>query len=343
MRSRNAVLSSLLVVAIATPADAPWDARQPRDCSPPAGGSYHGQLMQPLSTFTSGRFRDYARGLNWQDDKGVNAAPRRGDCGPPCLYKGPDNDRDDDPKRHVLVSNHPICDAGKIAHTNLPDNGVLIGRLTHVREHPPGSPRGGDASYNVRRATPGQNPGRIAEHYVVVFPGQMFIDQGTYAIWKIVSTFTDDAKSVVVADSGLFRVCLPKHAMSQDTLASFRSCAEVSELHELSLMRIVQVRLLGDGVDSAAAQRQVFSRLVRADSVALSRLDPIVREIIAQRRRGAGVRDEEAEAEPMGHGPFVRAINEGRTRRFLTRYGELHVDAPLWYTCAEGCCSGEPW
>lgn len=342
MRSRDAVRTTLLAAALVTPSYSGSAGDQPGPCDPPRGAIYHGQLMQDLSTYSNDQFRVFAASRNWIRDKGVDAAPRRADCGEGCVYRGPANERDDSPKATVRISNHPICDAHTIAHLSLPEHGVLIGRLTHVREDPPGSPRMGDASFNVKRATPGSNPGRLPEHYVVVLPGRQFLDKQNYAIWKIVTILNRDVRPVSVVDSGLFRVCLPKHPAATDTLASFRSCAEVSEFHELSQMRGVQMRLVGEQFDSTEAQRRVFSMLVRADTTALARLSLMIDSIRAA-PRPAPRREGDAGPETMTHGPFAGALHEGWTFRRLERYGELHVDAPLWYTCAQGCCSGEPW
>jgi hypothetical protein len=344
MKSRHAVKTVLLIAIVVTPSySGRFASGQPANCAPSAGGTYHGQLPKPLSSYTYTEFAQFAGSLNWLDNKGVNSAPRRADCGPACIYKGPGNERDDEPARKLLVSNHPICDAGAIQHLKLPDNGVLIGRLTHMRELPPRS-RAGDASFNVRRATPGNNPGRHAEHYVIVFPGRQFKDRATYAIWRIVTILDRSDKPVAPIDSGLFRVCLPKHPTRPDTLASFRSCAEVSEFHDLSVMPAVQRMILGDQVDSALAQREVFARLVLADSGALARLRTLPDSILfAPPARSSRENEDHFGAT---HGPFARATQfdvPSSRRLFRLRYGELHIDAPLWYTCAEGCCSGEPY
>jgi hypothetical protein len=125
-------------------------------------------------------------------------------------------------------------------------------------------------------------------------------------------------------------------------LASFRSCAEVAEFHGLSTRIDVQNAVLAaDTGNRETAQVRAFELLVRADSGALARLR-LIPDSVLFGRPPTGLRDEPASGGPSRprddgvESPVLRLLQN-------SRYGELHPDAPMWYVCANGCCSGQPW
>ncbi|MCC6317184.1 MAG: hypothetical protein IT361_05775 [Gemmatimonadaceae bacterium] len=348
MHSRHATPTLALLATLGLEGAVPT-VPQPA-CAPNGSAAYHGALERPLTgtgSYDYSGFRSFVESRTWLAEAGVSRVRRRGDCGPRCIYAGSRNRREDEPTSYALASNHPICDAGRISIPDLPANGVLIGRLRYDGERGTAS-AAGDASFNLTSRRPITTTRRLREHYVVVTPGKQLVDKSTYAIWRIVAIW-DTTRSgrgeFAVVDSGLFRVCLPTHmTRSGEVLASFRSCAEVAELHALSRLTAVQQRVLPTFQgDSALRQASTFSLLVRGDSAALDALALVPDSVKFGRVPG----DDAPEAEDdRPHGPFASATwrNPSVRRRLLAgRYGELHADAPLWYTCVNGCCTGEPW
>jgi len=310
-------------------------------------------LSQDIRTYDYASFSSFVRKeIQWDSTSGVFRAPRRSDCGGRCIYDpaDPNNKRTDSPPL-VLADNAPICDADKIDLQSIPPHGVLIGRVTYQRSVGGGPPRNGDASFNIGDGLFGGKRRRDPDHYVLLTKG-MFVIPEYHAIWKLVALLRsagNQKDSVVVVDSGLFRVCLPTHSMpdSGAVLASFRSCAEASESRALSMRRDVQIIVLGNtDRDSVSAQHEVYSRLIRGDRAAFDSV------LVLRRSLFPGLlearRDDAPEPAPAYHGPFARSTESyfsplNRRSLFDYRYGDLHVDAPLWYVCHGGCCSGEPW
>jgi hypothetical protein len=347
MRTHQVVLSGLLMVALDLPGHAGLAGAaslQDHICEPVESGLYHGQLTKPLkgnSAYSPAEFLAFARNRTWVRSKGVTNVRRRGECGGNCVYKGTQNVRDDEPTNTARVSNAPICDARKIVLETLPAYGVIIGELRFESSTgPAGLQPHGDGAYNVGTGRFRGRPSRLPEHYVVLFPGERLVDRTNYAMWKLVA-LVGKTHEIVVVDSGLFRVCLPAHPMPSNVLASFRSCAEVAEFHGLSTRLEVQnVVLRSDTLNREAAQLRTFELLVLADSGALARLRSIPDSILFG-RRSTGERDEPASGGPSrprdddGYPSLLRLLQN-------SRYGELHPDAPMWYVCANGCCSGQP-
>jgi hypothetical protein len=326
-------------------------------CDHAWGTPHHGELSKPIEDYSYAEFYNLVtKELTWEDTRGADNAPRRADCGHECLYKRGANDkneRDDDPPK-VLASIHPICDASDIALDSLPEHGVLIGRVAYEGTFGP-EPKGplkrlGDASINIGGGKFNGKHAREREHYVFLTRGP-FVLPKHHAVWKLVALRKDAnerAGDLVVVDEGLFSVCLPEHGTpgNREPLASFRSCAEVHELRFLSALRPIQQAVLGDSaIDSVTAERTTFSLLVRADSTALVRLRARMSTLfpgLPQSQRD----QEESDTAPRSQGPFMAATSSLKmsTRRLVTgRYADLHPDAPMWFVCAGGCCSGTPW
>ena len=359
MPIRNAMhgLALGVVSTISCAAGALRTGQQP-PCPVDSGLTLHGELTKPLlgaGAYSFDEFRRFAEGRIWLAANGVTDAPRRADCGGRCIYKGQQNERDDDPPDRVFVSNDPVCDADRVGISTLPRLGVLIGRLTYGRDAGPGGPKHGDAMFNVGTGEfGGGRTRRLREHYVVVSPGQRLIDRTNFAMWRIVALVPpggpNPTGAVFVVDSGLFRVCLPRHPRPTTVLASFRSCAEVSELHALSYRLAVQRAVLAaDVTDTIEAQPRTFALLVRADPAALTRLRSVPDTALFG-RPGDGEPDDHAgmtHDDAPATGPFAAATYASRrsiVRRLLDlRYGELQPDAPMWYVCVDGCCAGHPW
>ncbi|HEU4798456.1 MAG TPA: hypothetical protein VFT63_05975, partial [bacterium] len=208
------------------------------------------------------------------------------------------------------------------------------------------------AAFNIGDGMVKGRERRAAEHYVLLTKGP-FLKPESHAIWRLVALFPPKGQTggaVKVVDQGLFRFCLEHDddldQQPNEPLASFRSCAEVEEFRMMSLRRAVQFAILADStIDSTLAQRQTYQRLVRGDTIALSRL----RSQMSVLFPGLPVplpRDDDSFDTRSRGGPFSRAVKEAGTRlpfALPPRYGDLHVDAPLWVVCAGGCCSGEPW
>lgn len=358
MLLRNAVHGSLLITAALLPTNSGHSARaawQPRVCEPSGPSGRHGELTKPLSgagMYSYEEFKSFAESREWKPEQGVDSVRRRGDCGAKCVFKGKHNARDDEPLSVAVVSNVPICDANRVAHLNLPALGVLIGRITLLRnETPQGPPPTGDGNYNVGTGRFAGRPAREPHHYMVITPGAKLIHKQYFAMWKLVALYrrqqglTND--TIAVVDSGLFSVCLPQHPMPAEPLASFRSCAEVTELHSMSRRTEIQAAILDEATrrDTTRAQQVLFSLLVRADPRALDALLKLPDSVLFRPERSGAARDQDPGDGLETRGPFAGASETASSiRRWIlqARYGELHPDATAWYTCDGGCCVGNP-
>lgn len=352
---RNAVHGSLLITAALLATNSGQYVRtsgQPAPCESSGPSGRHGELTKPLSgagMYTYREFKQFAESRDWRPQQGVDNVRRRGDCGGKCLFKGKHNARDDEPRSVALVANAPICDANHVDHLRLPALGVLIGRITLLKNvTPAGPPPSGDGNYNIGTGTFGGLPPREPHHYMVITPGARLIHKQYFAMWKLVALFSRQqghrSDTIAVIDSGLFSVCLPQHPMPPEPLASFRSCAEVTELHSMSTRTEIQVAILGDVArqDTVRAQQTVFSMLVRADPRALDALLKLPDSVLFQPDRKGD--DDSIDGARM-RGPFAGARETAHGLRnwiVQTRYGELHPDATAWYTCGGGCCVGGP-
>jgi hypothetical protein len=333
MPIRGAIRGGLLLattVLLGSGTAEAWQA-----CTGNGGLTYHGELTKPLKDYSYDELWRFASRREWDSTAGVRSAPRRADCGGACVNMPGRQRRDDSPRDTVFVSNDPICDARAIEIRKLPKHGVLIGRLTYERTRP-GSAKG-DASFSVT----GRGDRRERQHFVLLQPGEKLVDKDTYAMWRIIAFHPrGSTPEFAVADSGLFRACLPMHAVTVAPLASFRSCAEIADFHALSQDTVVQRAVFGN--DTANAQPRLFRMLVLADTTAINRLRVIPDSVLFRRRP-----DDDASASgevEATHGPFAAAVGMPRPERSIyARYGELRIDSPMWYVCASGCCSGEPW
>ena len=313
-----------------------------RSCDIEEGKTYHGQLTQPLekhaNAYKARDFGKFAIERNWVPASGVSEKDRRGDCGGNCIYKGNRLKRDDEPLRKTLASSYPICDAHRIVLKDLPEHGVLVGTLVYHRgEH-------GDAMFNVAKGTRNSRPRRWARHFVVLSRHEGVVDHENFAKWRLVALIgpADSARELVVVDSGLFRVCHPLHSKFQIPLASFRTCAEASTIDDLSRHpRILSRFALIQQADTASLAPVLFSRLIRGDTALFTQLRGVIDSILTE---SGG--DEDAVESGVNSGPSDRPPGRAlplhdysKWRALIQRYGELHVDAPAWYTCASGCCS----
>lgn len=316
------------------------------------------QLSKEIASYSYADFLDLVDDAGtWREDRGADNAPRRPDCGHDCIYKPANadrNERNDEPPK-VLASIHPVCDAADIQLATLPEFGVIIGRVRYEGTYgplPPGAlKRLGDAAFNIGDGKFKGRDQRAPEHYVLLSKGP-FLKPESHAIWRLVALFPPKGQSdgfVKVVDQGLFRFCLEHDDVDQEVnepLASFRSCAEVEEFRIMSLRRPVQWTVLADStVDSTIAQRETYLRLVRGDTIALNRLRSQM-SVLFPGLPPVPLRDDDAIEPRSRGGPFSRTMNESRARLPYAappRYGELHVDAPMWFVCSGGCCSGEPW
>jgi len=309
------------------------------------GKTYNGELPDSLHKLDPQWFARFAmdQRRGWDDAAGVREAKRRGDCGHACIYQGNRLKRNDDPTRVTLASNVPICDAHRIALTNLPDNGVLVGKLTYASgEH-------GDAQFNVARGDGGGgSPRRRQEHFVVLSTHEGVLDHETFAKWRLVALIgrQEAVTELVVVDSGLYRVCYPFHGSYAVPLASFRTCAEASTIHRLSTNRRMLERFARIGGPRGADRSQtLFARLIRGDLGLFEQLRPVIDSLFIESQRNK----DDADAATGTSGPAPRwsaheatGFDADELEELLLRYGELHPDASAWYTCASGCCSVDP-
>jgi hypothetical protein len=318
---------------------------QPPRCVIEDGKTYNGELPDSLHKLDPQQFASFAMSLErgWDAAAGVRDAKRRGDCGRTCIYKGNRLKRDDEPSKITQVANVPICDAHKIALTNLPDNGVLVGRITYSSgEH-------GDAQFNVARGDGGgASPRRLDDHFVVLSSHEGVLDHENFAKWRLVALIgrPNEVTELVVVDSGLYRVCYPFHGSYAVPLASFRTCAEASTIHRLSTNRrmLAQFARIGDQRVTDRSQA-LFARLIRGDIGLFEQLRPVIDSLFIESQRNK----DDADAATVTSGPALRSPPHSPTgfdamelEELLLRYGELHPDASAWYTCASGCCSVDP-